>query len=30
MVSVEEAKNYLHIDNEDDDEIISDFLNTAL
>ena len=30
MVSIEEARNYLRIDNEDDDEVINDLLNTAL
>lgn len=30
MVTIDEARNYLRIDNEDDDEIINDLLNTAV
>ena len=30
MVTVEEAKNYLRIDNEDDDGLIETLLNTAV
>ena len=30
MVTVEEARNYLRIDNNDDDELIQTMLNTAV